>query len=339
MPLCRSNGGRRWLGAAVAFAALASAMAVSMPLRAQNPEQDWETAAGGKQQFEVASVREDKDGGGPYSNFELTGGTNAFWVMTRNDSIGPSGSLFSAKNIPLWHYIVFAYRLNGTAELALRFDYFQGANLHVPDRVRNGRYDIEARAPGAATKDQMRLMMQSLLEERFKLKVHWETREAPVFALVEAKPGKMGPQLEPHRASDDCGKADLPDTASKTASTAPVLSALPIPCGWIAHLPASEAGAHRFGGRDVTLKMLAESMATQTGLVVVPRPVIDETGLKGGFDFWMEWKYEDTSEADSEETGGTFREALKNQLGLKLEPAKGPVEVLVIDHVEQPTEN
>ena len=339
MRLRISIGRRRWLDAVIGVAALASLIVLGLPSHAQNAEQDWARAAGGKQSFEVASVRENRSGGGSYTNFDLTGGTNAFWVMATNDPIGPSGSLLSAKNIPLWHYIVFAYRLNGTEELALRFDYFQGANLHVPERVRNGRYDIEARAVGPATKDQMRLMMQTLLEDRFKLKAHWETRQAPVFALVEAKRGKMGPQLERHAASDDCARSDLPDTASKTAGTAPVLSALPIPCGWIAHLPASEDGAHRFGGRNVTLKMLAESMATQTGLVVVPRPVIDETGLKGGFDFWMGWKYEDTSEADSEETGGTFRDALKNELGLKLEPAKGPVEVLVIDHVEQPTEN
>jgi uncharacterized protein (TIGR03435 family) len=327
--------------AVIAFVfAAAIAASVSIQVRAQGPEQDWEQAAGGKQQFEVASVRENRSGGGSYSNFELTGGTTAFWVMAKGDPLGPSGNLFSAKNIPLWHYIVFAYRLNGTEELALRFDYFRGTNLHVPERVRNGRYDIQARAPGPATKDQMRLMMQSLLAERFNLKVHREKREAPVFGLVEARPGKMGPQMEAHAASDDCAKENLPDAASNTSSSAQVLSALPIPCGWIAHLPASAAGAHRFGGRDVTLQMLAESLPTQTGLVTLPRPVVDESGLKGGYDFWMEWTPEDTRDVpDNSESGGTFREALKNQLGLKLVPGKGSVEVLVIDHVEQPTEN
>jgi uncharacterized protein (TIGR03435 family) len=104
-------------------------------------------------------------------------------------------------------------------------------------------------------------------------------------------------------------------------------------------LPASAPGAHRFGGRDVTLAMLATSMPAQTGLAVVPRPVVDKTGLDGGYDFWMDWTPEDTSEVNNSESGGTFREALKNQLGLKLEPANGPVEVLVIDHVERPSEN
>lgn len=89
----------------------------------------------------------------------------------------------------------------------------------------------------------------------------------------------------------------------------------------------------------MTLALLGTSMPTQTGLLTLPRPVVDETGLKGGYDFWIEWTYEDTSEGDNGETGGTFREALKNQLGLKLKPEKGPVEVLVIDHVERPTAN
>ena len=67
-----------------------------------------------------------------------------------------------------------------------------GSELHTPDWVRSDHYDIEARAAGQATKDQMRLMMQSLLAERFKLAVHWETRQAPVFALVDATPESPG---------------------------------------------------------------------------------------------------------------------------------------------------
>ncbi len=309
---------------------------------AQSAAQDWVKAAGGKQEFDVASVRENKSGGGSYSNFPLDNG-NAYWVMNKDDNMSPNGTLFSAKNLPLLRYIVFAYKLGGTQELALRFDFYAGLGLHVPDWVRNDHYDIEARAAGMATKDQMRLMMQSLLAERFKLAVHWETREAPAFALVPATAGKLGPQLRQHPASDDCATTAFSEGQSKeTAGVQPaaLLAALPIACGMIAHLVPSMTAAHRFGGRDVPLAMLAESMATQTGLVVVPRPVIDETGLKGVYDFWMEWTPEDTrNEPDNGETGGTFRAALKQQLGLKLEPVRGPVEVLVIDHVERPGEN
>jgi uncharacterized protein (TIGR03435 family) len=305
------------------------------PLRAQGAVQDWQEAAGGKQSFEVASVREDKAGGESYSNFDLDNG-NLYWVVKKDDVLAPSGSLLTAKNQTLLRYIVFAYKLGGTQELALRFDPYKGLKVHVPDWVNQGRYDIEARAPGPATKDQMRLMMQSLLAERFNLKVHWETQEVPVLALVREKSARAGSQIEPHPASDDCAATKFPE--SKNAA-APTLAALPIPCGMIAHLPASAPGAHRFGGRDVTLAMLATSLPTQTGLATLPRPVIDRTGLPGGYDFSLEWTPEDTSEVNNHETGGSFNDALKEQLGLKLESQNGPVEVMVIDHVEPPTPN
>jgi uncharacterized protein (TIGR03435 family) len=332
---------RRLSLAASAHIAFAAAFlpALAVPLRAQSPQPDWEKAAGGKQSFDVASVRENNSGGAHSSNVNLDGSGNAYWVMAKSDIPAANSDLFSATNQPLIRYIIFAYRLNGTQELALRFDYYKGLGLQVPGWVKNTSYDIEARSPGPATKDQMRLMMQSLLVDRFKLAVHWETRQAPVLALVPEKPGKLGPQIEPHPAGDDCAKAELPDKAANTASSAPALSSLPIPCGWIAHLPPGAPGAHRFGGRNVTLAMLGTSLPAQTGLVVVPRPVIDRSGLAGGFDFWMEWTPEDTSEVNNSETGGTFLDALKNQLGLKLVPQDGPVEVLVIDHAEQPTPN
>jgi uncharacterized protein (TIGR03435 family) len=334
--------GRRARPPHAAILALLFALAMQIVprlLRAQDGERDWEKAAGGKQSFEVDSVRQNKNGERSHSNFSLDGAGNAYSVIDQRDALAPSGDLFSATSEPLIRYIIFAYRLSGTQELALRFDYYKGLSQHLPDWVKNASYDIDARAPGPVTKDQMRLMMQSLLADRFKLAIHWETRQAPVFALVPEKPGKLGPQIELHPAADDCATAGLPDKAANTAGASLALSALPIPCGWIAHLPPGAPGAHRFGGRNVTMAMLGTSMPAQTGLVVVSRPVIDKTGLAGGFDFWMEWTPEDTSEVNNSETGGTFFEALKNQLGLKLVPQDGPVEVLVIDHVEQPTPN
>src|ERR1035441_4242598 len=125
---------------------------------AQSTEQDWEKAAGGKQQFEVASVRENKSGGPSYSNFSLDNG-NAYFVINKNDKQDLNGTLFSAKNQTLMRYIIFAYKLSGTQELALRFDYFKGLESHAPEWVKDDRYDIEARAPQPATKDQSRLMM------------------------------------------------------------------------------------------------------------------------------------------------------------------------------------
>jgi uncharacterized protein (TIGR03435 family) len=321
-----------------------TALATSCFAQALPAMHDWEKAAGGKQEFEVASVRRDQGNGPATSNFPLDGG-NVWFIVDKSFSPNPEGSLLSAKNQSLLRYIVFAYKLSGTQELALRFDFYQGLETHVPHWVRGDqndgeRFDIEARAPAPVTKDQMRLMMQSLLADRFKLAVHWETQQAPVFDLVQVTPGKLGPQMKASPAGDDCSTASVPENASDTGSGTLQLGALPIPCGMIAHLPPSSAAAHRFGGRDVPLRMLAESMPTQTGMATLRRPVVDGTGLKGGYNFWIEWAPEDTrNDPENGETGGTFREALKQQLGLKLEPQKGPIEVLVIDRVEEPTPN
>ncbi|HTW81586.1 MAG TPA: TIGR03435 family protein [Terracidiphilus sp.] len=336
-----SNEGKRSLTVVVTLLLLFVAhgpLGPGLLLRAQSSEQTWEQAAGGKQQFDVASVRENKSDGRSYSNFSLDNG-NAYFTVSKKDQLSPSGSLFSANNQTLMRYIIFAYKLSGTQELALRFDFFEGLKLHVPEWVRNDRFDIQARAPGQVSKDQMRLMMQSLLAERFKLAVHMETREAPVFTLELARPGELGPYLRRHPASDDCANTAFPKGSANVVPAADSLSALPIPCGVIAHLPSTAPGFTRFGGRDVALAMLATSLPTQTGMATLPRPVIDETGLRGEYDFSLEWTFEDSSEGNSQESGGTFREALKDQLGLKLKPEKKAVEVLVIDHIEPPAPN
>ena len=293
------------------------------PVFAGQGIRDWEKSAGAHQEFEAASVRENISDGGGSSNFSLDNG-NAYFVPGATDQFSPRGPYFSAKNQTLVRYIVFAYKLSGTQELALRFGYFRGLDTHPPDWVRDSRFDVEARAAGQPTKDQMRLMMQSLLAERFKLAVHTETRRAPVFALVLAKAGVLGSHLHVHPATDPCDR--------------PAPAALPMPCNTITHLPPSQPGGHRFGGRAVPLELLATSLPTQTGMVTISRPVIDRTGLNGTYDFDLEWTPEDTRDAvDNSETGGSFRDALREQLGLKLESQTGPVELLVIDHVERPT--
>ena len=340
-------GGRIFRNAALLAGAAAVALGLNVQLHAQSAAPGWEKAAGGRQEFDVASVREDKTGAPSHSNFSLDNG-NAWFAVSQKDVLAPNGTLFSSSSFPLLRYVTFAYKLSGTEELALRMDYWAGLDLHVPDWVRNDRYDIEARTSEPATKDQMRLMMQSLLAERFKLQVHREAREVPVFGLVLATPGIPGPQLKLHPASDDCATTALPESSDNSASgvgqgthAATPNAVLPIPCGMIARLPANAQGTHRFGGRNVTMAMLAESMPFQTGLATLERPLIDETGLTGGFDFSIEWTPpEDMGQpGDVGSFGAPFREALKKQLGLRLEPHKGPVEVLVIDHVEQPSAN
>jgi uncharacterized protein (TIGR03435 family) len=299
-----------------------------------------------KLEFDVASVRQNKSDDKPSSTFSLDNG-NVYSTVNKGDVFTPRGSYFAATNQPLWHYIAFAYNLSGTEELALRFNYFAGLSSKAPAWVTGGfdvsadRFDITARSDGRPTKGQMRLMMQALLADRFKLMVHRETRQAPVFALVLVKPGQTGAGLVPHPASDTCGVESTAegadDSASNVSAPRSVLKEVPRVCGVIAHLPTGASGHIRFGGRGVTLSLLASSLPTMTGMAMIPRPVIDETGLSGTFDFTLDWVPEFNAPPDA--SGPNFREGLKEQLGLKLEPRQGPVDILVIDRVEHPSAN
>ena len=299
------------------------------------------TPKAAKLEFEVASVRQDKGNNPPHSTFSLDNG-NVYFAVDQDDVLGPSGGYFSASNFALVRFIIFAYNLPGTQELALRFNYWPGLSSNAPEWVKNDHFDIEARAEGKPTKDQVRQMMRSLLEDRFKLAVHTETRQASVFALVLEKPGKTGPHLQPHPADDSCTATATGETpgAAAPAAKAATRGELPVVCGVIAHLPPSAPGRARFGGRGVTMAMLASSLPTQTGMATLPRPVFDETGLSGTFDFSLEWALEqDGPGGQPNDSGPSFLEALEDQFGMKLVPQKGPVDVMVIDHVEHPTEN
>ncbi len=210
---------------------------------------------GAKLEFDVASVRQNKSGEAPSSTVSLDNG-NVYSTVNKSDVFTPRGSYFAATNQPLWHYIAFAYNLSGTQELALRFNYFAGLSSKAPAWVTGSfdasadRFDISARSDGRPTKDQMRLMMQALLADRFKLTVHRETRQAPVFALEPVKPGQTGAELVPHPASDICAVEPAIEGADDSGSNVPApksaLGELPRVCGVIAHLPTSAIGPHSF---------------------------------------------------------------------------------------------
>ena len=122
------------------------------------------------------------------------------------DAFSPTGGLLQATNQPFLQYLIFAYKLTSNQALSV-FNQF-------PKWADNNRYDIEARASGNPTKDQFRLMMQSLLTDRFKLVVHYETKRQAVFGLVFAKPGKIGPKLRLHPADASCSTASPPPGVS-----------------------------------------------------------------------------------------------------------------------------
>lgn len=291
---------------------------------AQNQSQvpQWQINAGGKRAFDVASIKANRS----------SDPANATFPLGPGDAFAPNGGLFAASNQPLVAYLTFAYKLR---EIDL---------LGVPPFAYSERFDVEARTEGNPTKDQMRLMMQSLLADRFKLAVHSTTKQSPVFVLVLAKRGKTGPQLR--RNAGPCpstgplaGAAGLSTPIPSSSFSG--LQLPPIPCGSIGPIPASSPSMGRLGGRDVTLARIAGFLKNPyTGL---DRPVFDHTGLTGAFDFSLEWSLapetEQPSGFQSEDTGPTLLEALQDQLGLKLKSQTGPVDVLVVDHIEEPSPN
>jgi uncharacterized protein (TIGR03435 family) len=184
---------------------------------------------------------------------------------------------------------------------------------------------------------QIQLMMQSMLVERFNLKVHREMREGPVFALVVAKGGPKFlntkyPELD----------AVLRDTG--------------LPPAQPAHMPPCTRGLACMT-RRMSMSELAYTLWDfgDHGVVSeIGRPVIDQTGLTGDYDIQLQWAPEFRpgmfmgpinanpgagAGPPAESSGPSFMTALQEQLGLKLEPTKGSVEYVVVDHVDRPSEN
>jgi uncharacterized protein (TIGR03435 family) len=166
------------------------------------------------------------------------------------------------------------------------------------------RFDIDAKAAGDPSRERMMAMLQTLLADRFKLKVHRETREGPVFALTVAKSGS---KLKQPQSGEE--------SFIRTSRTGPI---------------DQDAVTSVLEGRKASMPVFIEQLSGHLG-----RPVIDHTGIHADFDFRLEFAADDapTNPAPS------ILAAIQEQLGLKLDAAKGPVEILVIDHAEKPSEN
>jgi uncharacterized protein (TIGR03435 family) len=266
-----------------------------------------------KVEFQVASVK-------PSPSNDLP--MNSTFPMGPGNAYVPNGGHFSAANYPAATYIAFAYEFSGSQQEALLSQLLHWATTD--------HYDIQAQTDGSPakdTKDQMRLMMRSLLADRFKLKLHFETREAPVFALMAVKPGKPAPLLQPHPKDESCAAPPSNQPASQ----------FPAICGGLLQMRPSAPGLVRFGARNVTMEFIANLLVSMGAL---DRPVLDQTGLAGTFDFALEYVYQPPGgDLRTDLPGLLFIDALREQLGLKLESQKAPTEILVIDHVERPSEN
>jgi uncharacterized protein (TIGR03435 family) len=259
-------------------------------------------------QFEVASIK------------LSAGGSRASMGM------GRSGN-FEATNMSLKSLIAEAYRVK-------TFEVYGG-----PGWIDSDTFDITAKPsvdpqPGSTSKKayaDIQLRLQSLLEDRYALKVHRETRELPVYALVVAKGGlKVKPS--------DCVK---PDSNPPPSPPAPGQSP-PAFCG---NTMVKRNGQNSvMTGAGITMADLLRTLSRATD-----RTVIDKSGYTQTFNATLEWAPDQgvanasapdgSAAASADTTGASLFTALQEQLGLKLESTKGPVEVLVIDHVEKPTPN
>jgi uncharacterized protein (TIGR03435 family) len=243
---------------------IAATCVVSLSLEAQFPPQDAKPQA-----FEVVSVKVDRSGSDSSHSKSMPG-------------------RYSATNVKVRELIQDAFRVKD----------FQISG--APHWTETEGFDIAATTgySGDLTDKEMEPILQSLLADRFQLRLHRETKELPAYALVVAK---NGPKLIAH--SGDAG----PDTS-------------------IRHGP----GKLTLSATKATMSRLSDVLSRRTG-----RTVVDRTGLLGEYDLKLEWAPDPTAES----VDASIFVALQEQLGLKLEPTKAPVEIVVVDRVERPSEN
>jgi uncharacterized protein (TIGR03435 family) len=251
---------------------------------------------------------------------------------------------YSVRNLIRKAYgVAAAYEISGLDKIPLADE------VPVP-WIDFDNFDITAKVPLDVTQEDFRLMLRNMLADRFGLKVHFEWRAMPSYNLVVAKPGRLikgTSGLTPASANPDHDE-DLP----KKPITEPALGPpFEIDKNGFPILPmdgmitGAGNGHHRQNFRTATMEELAAWLG---GLPAIKRPVIDETDLKGKFEFSLYWTQEDISWTNgiqnpppNEPIGGpSVFEALEKQLGLKLEPSRSQIHVLVIDHIDRkPTEN
>ena len=285
-------------------------------------------AAYGALEFDVASIKPNNTGGGRVSMRFLPGGS------------------YEATNVTLRAMIQQAYRMS------------ERQVIGGPGWLETDRFDILAKSPPGAVQAQFPERMQALLVERLNLKTHRETREMPIYALVLARnDGRLGPQIvtspvdcSPGAAPAARGRANISPPAAAGAGGRqqmpmpgmPALGTDPRPCGIMM--------GTRLSGGGTTMAGIANMLQNYTG-----RLVEDRTGLSGAFDFDLAFTPDPALRGrgpggglpaqpgapgpTDDPDGVSIFTAVQEQLGLRLESTRGPVEVLVIDSAERPAEN
>lgn len=217
-------------------------------------------------------------------------------------------------------------RLNGTNQTARNlirnaFNLQPSQMIGGPEWMDSDRFDVVAKAAdtdldgqGMMPMPQFMLRLQALLEDRFQMVTHWETRELPVYALVVATEGKLGPKLKAHAGDCDRARSGGPPPPGSPAAN----------CGTRTNMTPTSG---KVTGSGITMQTFARNLAGGTG-----RNVVDKTGLAGSYDLELEF----TPDQSPDTTGPSLFTAMQEQLGLKLDSQRAPVEVLVIDRLERP---
>jgi uncharacterized protein (TIGR03435 family) len=219
----------------------------------------------------------------------------------------PGGQKYEARFVPLKLMIKLMYKITDSQIVG------------GPDWINTDRFDVDAKAEKPTTLDNLHILFQNMLGDRFKLQFHRETRTLPAFVLTVDKGGsKM-------KVNEDPEPFQIPIQFSS---------------GGPAPVPPT------FAGTRCNIEYLGWWLGQQlNGAQQIDRPVVDQTGLKGFYDFKLTYAPDlsgrtgPNGEQPPSFDGPNLFQALKEQLGLKLESTKGPVVVFVIDHVEKPTEN
>lgn len=261
--------------------------------------------------FEVASVRQNTTG-------DTRTSSSPGLMPNPFGRVTPRPGLVTISNMSLKDLIAVAYGINPSLVLQL----ITGG----PQRILATRFDIVARPPEGAPASETLPMLRALLADRFKLRVHFERRDRPVYALVMARQGEFGRRLQP--SDIDC---TVPGTPNDAAALSPTPSRAD-------GRPVCRRNVYEFGkpgSGDITMS----DISPLRSLIVriqsfVDRPLIDATGLTGSF----EWSVSFATSAESTSAPVIYT-ALQEQLGIRAERRTAPFEVLVIDSVEMPTLN
>jgi uncharacterized protein (TIGR03435 family) len=266
-------------------------------------------------EFEVASVKPSVESANAMDNV--------------NRGLHIDGAMVNFNGMPMKWYIHYAFTVREN-------------QISGPDWLSSERVDIVAKLPAGATREQIPAMMQALLADRFKMTLHRESKDLPVYALIVGKGGmkmKESP-LDPD-TDDGPGKAnvDVNVTGQERGATISLGKGASVTFDGL-----------RLVAKKVAMPYLADSLAR-----FVDRPVIDMTGLKGTYDCTLDYNLDDVRalilssappgtplpprQADVGETGVSLMDSLA-AVGLKMEPRKAPLDVLVIDRMEKtPTAN